>query len=51
MAIVRQGLVGIAAATKPSLEALDIHVIIAPVVQLEIELDRTRLEDTVRTLR
>jgi len=34
-----------------SLEALEIHVIIAPVVRLEIELDRTRLEDTVRTLR
>lgn len=51
LAVVRQRLVGIAAATNTSLEALDIHVIIAPVVRLDIELDRTRLEDTVRTLR
>jgi len=49
--VVRQRLVGIAAATNTSLDALDIHVIIAPVVRLDIELDRTRLEDTVRALR
>jgi hypothetical protein len=51
LAVVRQRLAGSAAATNTSLEALDIHVIIAPVVRLDIELDRTRLEDTVRTLR
>ena len=51
LAVVRQRLVGIAAATNTSLDALDIHVIIAPVVRLDIELDRTRLEDTVRALR
>jgi hypothetical protein len=51
LAVVRQRLVGIAAATNTALDALDIHVIIAPVVRLDIELDRTRLEDTVRTLR
>lgn len=51
LAVVRQRLVGIAAATNTTLDALDIHVIIAPVVRLDIELDRTRLEDTVRALR
>ena len=51
LAVVRQRLVGIAAATNTALDALDIHVIIAPVVRLDIELDRTRLEDTVGALR
>jgi hypothetical protein len=51
LAVVRQRLVGIAAATNTTLDALDIHVIVAPVVRLDIELDRTRLEDTVRVLR
>jgi len=51
LAVVRQRLAGIAAATNTTLDALDIHVIIAPVVRLDIELDRTRLEDTVRALR
>ena len=51
LAVVRQRLVGIAAATNTTLDALDIHVIIAPVVRLDIELDRRRLEDTVRALR
>jgi len=51
LAVVRQRLVGIAAAANTSLEAIEIHVIIAPVVRLDIELDRTRLEDTVRALR
>ncbi len=51
LAIVRQRLVGIAAATNTTLDALDIHVIIAPVVRLDIDLDRTRLENTVRALR
>jgi len=51
LAVVRQRLVGIAAATNTTLDALDIHVVVAPVVRLDIELDRTRLEDTVRVLR
>jgi hypothetical protein len=51
LAVVRQRLVGIAAATNTALDALDIHVILAPVVRLDVELDRTRLEDTVRALR
>jgi hypothetical protein len=51
LAVVRQRLVGIAAATNTALDALDIHVIVAPVVRLDVELDRTRLEDTVRALR
>ncbi|CAN5463680.1 hypothetical protein BH09MYX1_BH09MYX1_60350 [soil metagenome] len=51
LAVVRERLAGIAAATNTTLDALDIHVIIAPVVRLDIELDRTRLEDTVRALR
>ncbi len=51
LAVVRQRLVGIAASAKVALDALDIHVITAPVVRLDIELDRTRLEDTVRALR
>jgi AAA domain len=49
--VVRQRLTGIATACGLSLESLDIHVIVAPVVRLDVELDRGRLEDTVRTLR
>ena len=49
--VVRQRLCGIAAAGGLTLESLDIHVIVAPVVRLDVELDRSRLEDTVRTLR
>jgi len=49
--VVRQRLVGIAAAAGLSLESLDIHVIIAPVVRLDVEADQKRLEDTVRALR
>jgi hypothetical protein len=51
LAVVRQRLVGIAASANVALDALDIHVITAPVVRLDIDLDRTRLEDTVRALR
>jgi RecA-family ATPase len=51
LTVVRQRLVGIAAAANTTLEAIEIHVIIAPVVRLDLELDRTRLEDTVRALR
>lgn len=49
--VVRQRLVGIAAASGFALGDLDIHVITAPVVRLDVDLDRTRLEDTVRVLR
>ena len=49
--VVRQRLAGIAAAVGVALEALDIHVIVAPVVRLDIELDQRRLEQTVRVLR
>ena len=45
--VVRQRLAGIAAAAGVALEALDIHVIVAPVVRLDIELDQKRLEETV----
>ena len=33
------------------LDALDIHVIVAPVLRLDVELDQRRLEETVSTLR
>ncbi len=49
--VVRQRLAGIAAATGVALEALDIHVIVAPVVRLDVELDQRRLEETVSALR
>jgi AAA domain len=49
--VVRQRLAGIAAACGVALESLDIHVIVAPVVRLDVELDAARLEETVRALR
>jgi hypothetical protein len=49
--VVRQRLAGIAAAVGVALEALDIHVIVAPVVRLDVELDQRRLEETVAALR
>lgn len=49
--VVRQRLAGIALASGLSLESLDIHVIVAPVVRLDLDLDRTRLEQTVQALR
>lgn len=51
LSVVRQRLAGIAAAARIELEALDIHVIVAPVVRLDVELDQRRLEETVSTLR
>ena len=51
LSVVRQRLAGIATAAGFALGDLDIHVITAPVVRLDVELDRTRLEDTVRVLR
>jgi hypothetical protein len=49
--VVRQRLTGIAAAAGVALEALEIHVIVAPVVRLDVELDQRRLEETVSALR
>lgn len=49
--VVRQRLAGIAAAAGIALEALDIHVIVAPVVRLDVQLDQQRLEQTVSALR
>jgi RecA-family ATPase len=49
--IVRQRLDGICAAASVVLEDLDLQVITAPTLRLDLELDRTRLDDTVRVLR
>lgn len=49
--VVRQRLSGIAASVGSSLDALDIHVIVAPVLRLDVELDQRRLEETVAALR
>jgi hypothetical protein len=49
--IVRTRLAGIAAARGTSLEALDIHVIVAPSVRLDLDRDRELLWNTVATLR
>jgi RecA-family ATPase len=51
LAVVRQRLTGIAAAVGLPLKELDIHVIVAPVLRLDIELDQRRLEETVQSLR
>jgi hypothetical protein len=51
LCVVRQRLAGIAAACGTSLESLDIHVIVAPVVRLDLDQDRKRLQNTVRSLR
>ena len=50
-AVVRQRLSGIAAAVGLPLKDLDIHVILAPVLRLDVELDQRHLEDTVSALR
>lgn len=50
LAIVRERLSGIAAAADLALDRLDIHVIVDPVVRLDIERDRARLEQTVQNL-
>jgi len=49
--VVRDRLAGIAAARGTTLERLDIHVITAPSVRLDIEEDRRRLQQTVAQLR
>lgn len=51
LSVVRQRLVGIAAAAGFALGDLAIHVITAPTVRLDVDLDQRRLEDTVRSLR
>ena len=48
---VRVRLEGICIATDLRLADLDLQVITAPTLRLDIELDRERLEDTVRALR
>jgi hypothetical protein len=48
---VRQRLEGICAAASLNLPDLDVQVITAPTLRLDLETDRDRLEDTVRTLR
>ncbi len=49
--VVRRRLEGICAATGTGLAALDIQVITAPSLRLDLEADRARLEETVATLR
>lgn len=49
--IVRQRLDGICAAASVALEDLDLQVITAPTLRLDVETDRNRLDDTVRVLR
>ena len=49
--IVRQRLDGICAAASVALEDLDLQVITAPTLRLDVESDRNRLDDTVRVLR
>lgn len=48
---VRQRLDGICAAAQLQLAELDLQVIVAATVRLDLELDRDRLDDTVRSLR
>jgi RecA-family ATPase len=48
--VVRQRLEGICAATGVALPDLDIQVITAPSLRLDLEADRARLEETVTTL-
>jgi hypothetical protein len=50
-AVVRQRLIGIASAVGAPLDTLDIHVIVAPVLRLDVEIDQRRLEETVGALR
>lgn len=49
--IVRQRLEGICAAAGVSLQDLDAHVITAPTVRLDVQLDRDRLQRTVEQLK
>jgi hypothetical protein len=49
--VVRQRLEGICAAAGTDLAALDVQVITAPSLRLDLEADRARLEETVATLK
>lgn len=49
--IVRRRLEGICAAADVSLQELDVHVITAPIVPLDLPVDRARLEQTVEQLK
>jgi RecA-family ATPase len=49
--IVRRRLEGICAAADVSLQELDVHVITAPTLRLDVPADRTRLEHTVEQLK
>jgi RecA-family ATPase len=49
--IVRQRLEGITAAAELALEALDLHVITAPTLRLDLPSDRERLAQTVQALK
>jgi hypothetical protein len=51
LAVVRQRLDGICATCDLDLADLDLQVITAPTLRLDLELDRNRLEETVRALR
>jgi len=48
---VRRRIEGIAAAAQVSFESLDIHVITAPEIRLDLPADQTRLEQTVASLK
>jgi hypothetical protein len=48
---VRQRLDGICAAAERKLSQLDLQVVVAATVRIDLELDRDRLDDTVRALR
>jgi len=48
--VVRERLEGICAVAGASFASLDLHVITAPVVRLDLDTDRRRLRDTVATL-
>ena len=49
--LVRRRLEGICAAANVRLRALDVHVITAPTVRLDLDADRLSLEETVATLK
>jgi len=49
--VVRRRLEGICAAAEVSLQELDVHVITAPTVRLDLPADRARLEQTVEQLK
>jgi hypothetical protein len=51
LSVVRQRLDSICESAAVRLSDLDLHVIVAPTVRLDLEQDRTRLEDTVSALR